>query len=144
MKPITALVGFAMLMLLAGLGPAYADQFQLTGSGTKLKEHTVKTVDPDGSLTVRILNAHPGYAAFTLYLSGEDSDGDEVILDYRARRGLVCAVTKGCITTLENTDNNLIADELTVVGIKGASGANARVTHCTAPAGAAPCTPPVP
>ena len=144
MKHITALVGFAMLMLLADLGPAHADTFQITGSGTKIKEHAVPAVSPDGSLTVRILNAQPGYAAFTLHLSGQDSDGDEVILDYRARRGLVCAVTNGCITTLENTDNSIIADELTVVGIKGASGAKARVTHCTAPAGAAPCTPPLP
>lgn len=65
------------------------------------------------------------------------TEGLQVILDYRARRGLVCAVAGGCVTTLENTSNNITADELAVVGIKGASGARATVTHC-----AGVCTPP--
>ena len=76
MKHISALVGSAILVLLIAVVPAAADSFQLTGSGTKIREHSIGNVPPGESITVRIVNSHPGYAAFSLYLSGEDPDGD--------------------------------------------------------------------
>jgi hypothetical protein len=87
MKPISAVVGTAMLVLLIGVVSAAADSFQLTGAGTKIREHVIGNVPPGGSITVRIVNSHPGYAAFSLYLSGEDADGDEVIVTLQSQGG---------------------------------------------------------
>jgi hypothetical protein len=137
MKHITVFVGFVMLVLLTGARPVPADPCQLTGSGAKIREHPVQPVAPGGPITVRIIKTHPGYAAGSLDRSGEDSDGDDVILDHRARRGLVWAVAGGGITTLEHTSSRLTADELAVVGIPGASGAKTTVTPCVGV-----CTPP--
>jgi hypothetical protein len=40
MKHISALVGSAILVLLIAVVPAAADSFQLTGSGTEIREHS--------------------------------------------------------------------------------------------------------
>jgi hypothetical protein len=95
MKHITVFVGFVMLVLLTGARPVPADPCQLTGSGAKIREHPVQPVAPGGPITVRIIKTHPGYAAGSLDRSGEDADRDDVILDHRARRGLVWAVAGG-------------------------------------------------
>ena len=65
MQLMTRLAGFALLVWLAGGVPAHADPFQVMGSGTKIREHAVAHMAPGGAIAVRIVNARPGYAAFT-------------------------------------------------------------------------------
>jgi len=126
---------FLVVLVLAAGGTTSADSFELVGPGTQVGEHHLEgdeQVGPGGVITVTISNNRPGYQRMFIYITGEDEDGNEVLIWGTAVGGDNCRPGTSCVFDVPNiTTLGLTADELYVEGYAGQAGSRATVDHVT-------------
>lgn len=136
MKRVKTILALAVMVLLAGVDPAQADNFVVDGPGTQIGEaHSVTGVSPNENISVTIYNGRllsacsgfkstPGYSAFLAYIEG---NGVIVGAAYTLASSCIGGV---CILTVHNNTTDITANELYVVGYGGkGSTASACVMH---------------
>lgn len=134
-KSLKSFLSLVAVLLVVASTPLAAGRFEISGPGTQVGEQDLEgndQVKPGGVITVTISNNRPGYQRMFIYITGDDGNGNDVMLWGTAVGGDNCRPGTSCVFDVPNVpQHGLTADELYVEGYFGQAGSRAVVEHYT-------------